>query len=62
MEINTFVELINMIGFPIAACIALFWNSREQTKYYREMMREFQQSIDGNTKAINRLLERSNKD
>lgn len=62
MDSSTFLEMVNMIGFPIAACVALFWMNREQAKYYREMLKEFTVAIDGNTRAINRLLDKVEKE
>lgn len=61
MDSATFVELVNLIGFPIAACIALFWMNREQAKYYRELLKEFRETIDNNTKAINHVIQQLDK-
>jgi hypothetical protein len=61
MEAATFIEMVNMIGFPIAACIALFWMNREQAKYYRQLLKDFQDTIDYNTKAINQLITQLDK-
>jgi len=61
MEVNAIVELINLVGFPIAACIALFWNNRETTKYQREMLDDFRVIITENTKAINRMIDHVEK-
>lgn len=56
MEAASFIEIINKIGFPIAACIALFWMNREQAKYYRQLLKDFQDTIDQNTEAINSII------
>jgi hypothetical protein len=56
MDSATFIEMVNLIGFPIAACIALFWMNREQAKYYRQLLKDFQDTIDNNTKAINHVI------
>lgn len=56
MEAATFIEMVNMIGFPIAACVALFWMNREQAKYYRQLLSDFQDTIDQNTKALNHVI------
>lgn len=61
MDSDTFVELVNLIGFPIAACIALFWMNREQAKYYRELLKEFRETIDNNTRAINHVIQQIDK-
>lgn len=59
MDLASIVEIINTIGFPIAACIALFWNNRDQSKHYREIIKEFKVSIDSNTDAVNRIVQRN---
>lgn len=61
MESTTFIEMVNLIGFPIAACMALFYMNREQQKYHRELLTEFRSSIDNNTKAINHLMNQVEK-
>lgn len=58
MDLNTIVEFVNTIGFPIATAIALFWNNRDQSKHYREIIKEFKVSIDSNTDAVNRIIHR----
>ena len=57
-------ELINVVGFPIAVCIALFYIIREMSKNHKETILEFKASVDQNTQALNVLinkLDRGNK-
>lgn len=61
MEAASFIEMVDMIGFPIAACIALFWMNKEQTKYYRQLLKDFQETIEQNTKAINHVINQLDK-
>lgn len=51
------VELINVVGFPVAVCIALFYVIREMSKNHKETILEFKNSIDQNTKALNDLTQ-----
>lgn len=51
------VELINVVGFPVAVCIALFYVIREMSKNHKETILEFKNSIDQNTKALNNLTQ-----
>lgn len=55
-------ELINVVGFPIAVCIALFWLIRDITNTHKETLMEFKQSVDSNTQALNTLIHRFEKD
>lgn len=50
------VELINVVGFPIAVCIALFYVIREMSKNHKETILEFKNSIDQNTRALHELI------
>ena len=50
------VELINVVGFPVAVCIALFYVIREMSKNHKETILEFKASIDKNTDALNHLI------
>jgi len=61
MDSATFIEMVNLIGFPIAACVALFWMNREQASYYRKLLKDFQDTIDNNTKAINHVITQLDK-
>lgn len=49
-------ELINIVGFPIAVCIALFYIMREMSKNHKETILEFKRSVDQNTQALNQLI------
>ncbi len=49
-------ELINIVGFPIAVCIALFYIMREMSKNHKETSLEFKRSIDQNTSALHHLI------
>lgn len=41
MDINAITQLITTVGFPIAACIALFWQNLKMNE-----------TIDRNTEAL----------
>lgn len=49
-------ELINVVGFPIAVCIALFYIIREMSKNHKDTILEFKRSVDQNTQALNQLI------
>lgn len=47
--INTIVTLIGSLGFPIAACIALFY-------FINKTMKEVTTALDNNTSVMNNLI------
>ena len=46
------VELINVLGFPIAVCIALFYINREMIQQQQKLLTEFQNTIPDNTEMM----------
>lgn len=56
--ISAIAELINGVGFPVAVCVALFWNNRETTKQHHEVLKEFRTVIQENTETLKILSER----
>ena len=49
MDYNTIVTLVGSLGFPIAACIALFW-------MINTTMTELKETVAENTKAMTELV------
>lgn len=59
MEFNlqTVIELVNGVGFPIAMCVALFWLNNFTLKAQQQALVELKASIQANTTATNNLAE-----
>lgn len=55
MEPSDVVVLINQIGFPIAAAIALFWLHRDTVHRYEKLFLELKKSIDNNSELIRKI-------
>ena len=49
MDYNTIVALVGSLGFPIVACIGLFW-------MINTTMKEFKETVAENTKAMTELV------
>ena len=69
MDVNTIIQLINGVGFPITACIGMgffiVWDKknrredmREQQSKQEEMFKKLSESVDNNTRTIQRLIEK----
>lgn len=54
-------DFINSVGFPIAVCIALFINNRENTKNHNKVMCEFKEVLKENTEALKDLANQRGK-
>lgn len=49
MDYNSIITLVGSLGFPIVACIALFW-------MINTTMKEFKETVAENTKAMIELV------
>ena len=54
-DLQTLITVINQTGFPIAACVALFWLVNNTLKQNKEILDELKVAIQNNTKAIEEL-------
>lgn len=69
MDVNTFIQIVNGIGFPVAACIAMgvfiVWDKKTRNEHQKiqmekqeEMYQKLADSVNANTAIIQRLLDR----
>lgn len=69
MDVNTFIQIVNGVGFPIAACIAMavfiVWERKTNVQKNKEVFEKnetalaaVQKSIDNNTEVLKRLCEK----
>lgn len=49
MDYNSIVTLVGSLGFPIVACIGLFW-------MINTTMKEFKETVSENTKVMTELV------
>lgn len=67
-NINFIIQLINGVGFPIVACLGMaayiVWTKKQHTQSVKEQQETYRllaSSIDNNTTAITRLLDKFNE-
>lgn len=53
---STISQLISSVGFPIAACVALFWQMNRESTQHKEEMDALKESLNQNTLAITKLV------
>ena len=69
MDVSTIIQLINGVGFPIFACIAMgafiFWDRKTNRKMREEnntkqdaLYNSLKDSVDNNTRTIEKLMEK----
>lgn len=58
MDANVIVQIISSLGFPIAACVALFWKMNESDKMHKEETDKLSDVITNNTLTIQKLCDK----
>lgn len=56
-SLQTFIELINGVGFPISMCVALFWLNSGILRNQQLVLSELKVSIQNNTNAVENLAD-----
>ena len=58
MDVNTVMQLVTTLGFPIVCCIALFWRMIKSDENHKEEMEKLSEALNNNTLANNKMNER----
>ena len=58
MDINAIVQLISSLGFPIACCVAMFWQNNKLNERHKEETSKLNEAINNNTIALNHLIDK----
>jgi len=56
MDVSAFSQIVSTVGFPIACCIAMFWQMNKQTELHKQEMDSMKEALNQNTSAINKLV------
>ena len=73
MEFNTIISAIGSVGFPIVACIAIAWffnkvnenyrqDIKELTASHKEEAQSMRDALNNNTLALQKLLDKLERD
>ena len=58
MDIQAITSLIGSLGFPIAACIAMFSMLNKEREEHKAEMRQVTEAIQNNTIALQSLVDK----
>lgn len=58
MGVNDIVTIISTVGFPIAACVALFLQTNEMQKSHKEEMDGVKEALNNNTLVVQKLVDK----
>ena len=59
--LQTVINLIKDLGFPIAVFIAMFWLNNKQVEQHKEEMAKVTDALNNNTLALTELRDRLDK-
>lgn len=62
MDVNTLIQLVGSLGFPIVACGALFWRMIKSDEQHKEEMNKISDALNNNTTALVKLTEKLEKE
>lgn len=55
MDMQTILQAVGTVGFPIVACAAMFWLNYKTGQQHREEMKQMTDAVNNNTQAIIKL-------
>ena len=58
MDVGTITQLIGSLGFPIAACVALFWQNSKMAERHSEELKQITEALNNNTLALQKLIDK----
>lgn len=58
MDTNIVIQLISSLGFPIACCIAMFWQNNKLNENHKKETTKLNEAINNNTIALNHLIDK----
>lgn len=57
MDTSSIVQIISSLGFPIACCVAMFWQNNKLNESHKEETTKLNEAINNNTIALNHLID-----
>lgn len=55
MDVNAVTTLISSVGFPIAACCAIFWYMNKERESHKTEMDSMKEALNANTQVLTEL-------
>ena len=61
MDVSSIVQIIGSLGFPIAACIAVFWYLMRESEDHKAEVGKLSEALQNNTLALTKLCDELEK-
>lgn len=62
MDVNSIIQLVGSLGFPIVCCGALFWRMVKSDDQHKQEMDKISEALNNNTVALTRLTEKISRE
>lgn len=61
MDVSGIVQIVGSLGFPIAACIAVFWYLMKESENHKAEVGKLSEALQNNTLALTKLCDELEK-
>lgn len=61
MDVGAIIQIVGSLGFPIAACIAVFWYLMKESENHKEEVNKLSEALQNNTIALTKLCDELEK-
>ena len=61
MDVSGIVQIVGSLGFPIAACIAVFWYLMKESENHKAEVTKLSEALQNNTIALTKLCDELEK-
>ena len=62
MDVSGIVQVVGSLGFPIAACIAVFWYLVKESENHKAEVNKLSEALQNNTIALTKLCDELEKE
>ena len=62
MDVSAIVQVVGSLGFPIAACIAVFWYLMKESENHKAEVNKLSEALQNNTIALTKLCDELEKE
>ena len=62
MDVGGIIQIVGSLGFPIAACIAVFWYLMKESENHKEEVNKLSEALQNNTIALTKLCDELGKE
>lgn len=52
MDVNSLIQLVGSLGFPICCCIFLIWQHNKENERTNEQYEKMRQTVENNTRVM----------